>query len=181
VTRRLVVTGPESTGKTTLAEALAAQFGAPCLPEAARSYAEARRAEGRTLTADDAAPIARAAIAAEDAALARAPALLVLDTDLVSTVVYTRHYYGGAPAWMEGEARSRRGDLYLLCDVDLPWAPDGVRDRPTARRAMHRLFVATLREFGCAVATVSGAGTVRLETARQALVTSGMFESAGRR
>ncbi|MBI1810179.1 MAG: ATP-binding protein, partial [Gemmatimonadetes bacterium] len=134
MTRRLVVTGPESTGKTTLAGALAAQFGAPCLPEAARGYAEARRAEGRALTADDAEPIARAAIAAEDAALAAAPPLLVLDTDLVSTVVYTRHYYGGAPAWMEDEARGRRGHLYLLCDVDLPWTPDGVRDRPVARR-----------------------------------------------
>lgn len=181
MTRRIVVTGPESTGKTTLAAALAARFGAPMLAEASRAYAEARLAEGRGLTAEDAAPIARAAIAAEDAALAAVPGLVVLDTDLVSTVLYTRHYYGPAPAWMEAEARARRGDLYLLCDVDLPWAADGVRDRPAHRPAMHALFIETLHEFGCRVALVGGVGTARHERALRAIAEAGVLDTVEHR
>lgn len=177
MTRRIVVTGPESTGKTTLATAVALRLGAPMLAEAARAYAEARLAEGRGLTAEDAEPIARAAIAAEDAVFAASPGLVVLDTDLVSTVLYTRHYYGPAPSWMEAEARARRGDLYLLCDVDLPWAADGVRDRPTNRPAMHALFVATLREFGCTVALVDGRGTERIERALRAIADAGLSDA----
>jgi NadR type nicotinamide-nucleotide adenylyltransferase len=184
VTRRLVVTGPESTGKTTLATALAARFSAPLLREASRAYAEARLAGGHALTRHDAEPIARATLAAEDAALAAAPALVVLDTDLVSTVVYTRHYYGPAAAWVEAAARTRRGDLYLLCDVDLPWMSDGVRDRPEGRRAMHALFAETLREFGCVVAEVGGTGPARIDAAVRAVAAVGAvgaFDVAGRR
>ena len=101
---------------------------------------------------------------------------MVLDTDLVSTVLYTRHYYGRAPAWMEAAARARRGDLYLLCDVDLPWTADGVRDRPTNRPAMHGLFVATLREFGCPVAMVGGRGAKRSERALRAIADAGVVD-----
>lgn len=179
MTRRLVVTGPESTGKTTLATALGAHFGVPQVGETARHYAEARLAEGRALTAGDAEPIARAAIEAEDALLAASPAMLVLDTDLISTVLYARHYYGSSPAWMEEAARARRGDLYLLCDIDLPWFPDGVRDRPEQRDAMHALFRATLREFGCFVAPVGGSGGARLDAALRAVATSGRFALRG--
>src|SRR6185437_15178771 len=107
VTRRIVLTGPEATGKTTLASALARHFRAPWLPEMARAYATDVR---RELTAADAEIIAARAITAEDAALAKDPPLLILDTDLISTVVYVRHYYGPCPAWIEDGARARRGD-----------------------------------------------------------------------
>jgi NadR type nicotinamide-nucleotide adenylyltransferase len=162
VTQRIVLTGPECSGKTTLASALARRFRAPWLPETSRLYAEEAR---RELTAADAEPIARRAIAAEDAALGVHPPLLVLDTDLISTVVYVRHYYGPCPAWIEDAARERRGDLYLLCAADLPWTADGVRDRPARRREMSALFERALLEFGCATAEISGTGAARERSA----------------
>jgi nicotinamide riboside kinase len=115
----------------------------------------------RELVAADADSIAKRAIRAEDAALAERPPILVLDTDLVSTVVYARHYYGACPAWIEAAARARRGDLYLLCAPDLPWTADGVRDRPAYREELFALFDGALREFGCTAAGVSGTGPAR--------------------
>ena len=163
---RVVVTGSESTGKTTLARELAEHFGARWVAEQARSYAERVR---RELNAEDVAPIASEQITAEDAAAAeaarRGDRWLFLDTDLVSTVVYARHYYGSCPAWIEAEARARLADLYLLADVDLPWHRDGVRDRPQAREQLQAEFRAALHEFNARSCSVRGAGERRLAAA----------------
>ena len=163
---RVVVSGSECTGKTALASSLAARLGAPWVPEFARAYAEAR---GGLLGPEDVEPIARGQRAAEDEAEARAGGLLVLDTDLVSTAVYARHYYGACPEWVEAEARMRRGDLYLLCHPDLPWRPDGVRDRERAREGMHALFAAALAALGVPVVDVRGQGASREEAALAAV------------
>lgn len=170
---RVVVTGPESTGKTTLARELAKWAGADCVPETSRLYAERI---GRGLEASDVAPIAREHIASADGSAARAAArdarLLVLDTDLVSTVVYARHYYQAVPPWIERAERARRADLYLLCEVDVPWVPDGVRDRPADRGAMFELFRRALVRRGAHLVVVRGHWTARREIARAALSTA---------
>lgn len=120
---------------------------------------------GRPLHEGDVEPIARGQIAEADAAEPGAAGLLVLDTDLVSTVVYARHYYGACPAWVEEAARERRGDLYLLCAPDLPWEADGQRDRGDRREEMHVLFAGTLAEVGATVSVVAGPGPGRVRSA----------------
>ena len=165
--RRLVVTGSECSGKTTLARLLAEATGAPLLEEASRAHAERKLAEGQALTADDVEPIARLAIASEDRLRADSdPAFAVHDTDLISTVVYARHYYGSCPAWIETEARARRGDLYLFCAPDIPWVSDGIRDEPLERARMHALFEAALGEFDAVVIELS---VVKPETISRAI------------
>ena len=168
---RIVVTGPESTGKSTLAQLLGERLHAPVVPEAARLYAEAlsARTPGATLTAADVAPIARLALSLDDHAMAAQPGTVVCDTDLVSTVVYARHYYGDVPAWVETAARERRGDLYLLCATDLPWTPDAVRDRPLHRDTLLQAFRDALHAFDCTVAWVAGTGDARVEQAWEAI------------
>ena len=174
---RIVVTGSECTGKTTLAQTLARYLDCPWSPEAAREYLARKRS---ALTAADVEPIARQQIAEEDLALAQADRLMVLDTDLVSTLVYARHYYGKCPQWIAQTARTRSGDLYLLCDIDLPWVADGPqRDRasPAARSAIHALFVATLDQARLSWLLVRGQGKQRTQQAlaavHQHLVESG--------
>jgi NadR type nicotinamide-nucleotide adenylyltransferase len=156
---RIVVTGSESTGKTTLAKQLATRLRATWVPEYARFYATH---VGRPLTIDDVEPVARGQMALEDAALASGSALLVLDTDLVSTVVYARHYYGHCPDWIVAAARERLAHLYLLLDVDVEWIGDGVRDQPGARLDLHRRFQEQLRDLGARMAGIHGLGDARL-------------------
>ena len=167
---RVCVSGPESTGKTTLARRLAEWAGTECVPEASRLYAERI---GRPLRASDVSPIAREHIAQADAGDARARArdasFLVLDTDLVSTVIYARHYYGRVPPWIERAERARRASLYLLCDVDVPWIPDGVRDRPVHRDEMFTLFRRALERRRANVIVVRGGWDERWELARAAV------------
>ena len=121
----VTVTGSECTGKTTLARDLARHFGAVWVPEFARDYLDEQTGTtGLPLDASDVEPIARGQIAAEDRGRAAASGLVILDTDLVSTTVYARHYYGACPPWIDQAARDRRADLYLLCDIDVPWVAD---------------------------------------------------------
>ena len=157
--------GPECTGKTTLARQLAAHFGVPWVPEFVREYAERVR---RPLTVDDVEPIAMGEIALLDAADGN-DGLLILDTDLVSTMVYSRHYYGGCPEWIVAEALVRRADLYLLTGIDVPWSGDDVRDSPEARSTLHRAFASALDALDACVVAISGLPEARFAAAELAI------------
>jgi NadR type nicotinamide-nucleotide adenylyltransferase len=164
---RVVLTGSECTGKTTLAAALAARHATSWSREYARDYVWH---VGRPLLGSDVEPIARGQIAGEDEATLKADRIVFLDTDLVSTVVYARHYYGSCPAWIETAARERRGDLYLLHHPDVPWVDEGLqRDRSEAREEMHGLFRDALERLGVRVADVAGTWPLRTELARAAV------------
>jgi NadR type nicotinamide-nucleotide adenylyltransferase len=163
----VVVSGSESTGKTTLAGDLASHYGTAWAPEFAREYLERK---GSPLDDSDVEPIARGQMAGEDEAATRASGLLILDTDLVSTVVYSRHYYGRCPEWIAEAARSRLADLYLLLQPDVPWVPDGnLRDRPAARHELHELFHYALQAFGARYVEIGGSWA---ERKRRALVST---------
>jgi NadR type nicotinamide-nucleotide adenylyltransferase len=152
--RRIVVSGSESTGKTTLARRLAEWLGTTWVPEHSRAYAEGK---GAPLTVLDVEPIARGTLAAEAEAAPNARgSVLVLDTDLASTLVYARHYYDFRPAWVEEEWAARPPALYLLCHPDVPWVPDGIRDQPRDRERLHAAFAARLASSGAPVADVRG-------------------------
>jgi len=163
----VVLIGAESTGKTTLAEALATEMDAPWVPEYARTHLDRKRAP---LTAEDVEEIARGQLAAEDEGRRRAHGLLILDTDLVSTMVYARHYYGSCPPWIEEAARVRRADLYLLHHPDVPWVEDGAqRDQPAARDHIHGLFREALDALGAHTVDLTGSWEERMKTAKRAI------------
>jgi NadR type nicotinamide-nucleotide adenylyltransferase len=148
---RICLTGPECTGKTTLAQRLARELGVQWVPEYAREFAEACN---NNILATDVEAIARGQMANEDRATGD---VVILDTDLISTVVYARHYYGACPAWIEDEARERRADLYLLLDTDVAWQPDAARDASDdAREDLFDAFGAALDEFETNWVIVSG-------------------------
>ncbi len=171
---RVCLTGSECTGKTTLAKALAEELNCFSVPEYSREYALAR---GGVLSADDVEPIARGQLAAEDCALGRIgtliqprrSSLLILDTDLISTVVYARHYYGGCPNWIEHMAKARKADLYFLCGLDVGWRADGIRDQPECREIIQTAFAHTLRTLETHFFELKGSIEERLAKALESI------------
>jgi NadR type nicotinamide-nucleotide adenylyltransferase len=175
--RRIVVTGSECTGKTTLARAIAEHLDTVWTPEYAREFL---RSKGAPLTADDVDPIARGQMALDDERLHQASHVLVLDTDLLSTIVYSDHYYGACPEWIEEEFRNRPADLYLLADIDVPWTPDGIfRDRGDRRVEMQMLFRDALASRGLSFVDVSGPHEERMRLAIEAV--DGLIKSGKRK
>lgn len=167
----VVVTGPESTGKSTLAARLAERFHAPISLEFARHFVEHRQT---AVTEHDVDPIARGQMAFEDRAHAAAEAssatLVIKDTDLISTVVYARHYHGHCPLWVVRAARVRRGDLYLRLAPDVPWVADGLqRDAAHPRDVLHRAFGEALVEFEVMAHDVAGTWAEREAAALAAI------------
>lgn len=167
---RVVLTGSESTGKSVLAHELAARYDAELTPEYSREYALAHNA---ILGPGDVEPIARGQMALEDehiaAARTHAAQLVVQDTDLLSTAVYAAHYYGDCPAWVTDAVRARRPDLYLLLEIDVPWIPDGVRDRGHAREEMQQRFRDAVMATGAPAVVITGDWVMRREEAIAAI------------
>ena len=168
---RIVVSGSECTGKTALARALAADFRAPFSSESARDYVNEL---GRAVQFSDVEPIARRQIAIEDALLGNDSRMYIFDTDLFSTLIYSRLYFGRCPDWIEPLCRARRADLYLLCGIDLPWVKDNFQrgqGTPAERQHAHSLFARVLHKNGCSVTAVSGLNDSRLQCAISAIET----------
>ena len=160
---RVVVTGSECTGKTTIAQALAAHYQTVWVPEFARRFVIDKAAAPRY---EDVEAIARGQIALEDRRAQEAFRLLMQDTDLLSTILYSHHYYGDCPHWIEVALEKRAADLYLLADIDIPWVPDGEqRDRGDRREEMHELFRSALIDRRLTFAEIHGSHGERLEEA----------------
>lgn len=160
---RVVVTGSECTGKTTLAQALAQHFQVPWVPEYARQFVEEKR---RAPEYPDVEAIARGQIALEESMAAKASSLLIQDCDLLSAIVYSRHYYGDCPRWIEESLLDRPANLYLLAGIDVAWVPDrNQRDRGNRREEMQGLFRHALEGRNLDFVEIEGSREHRLSLA----------------
>lgn len=164
---RVAVTGSECTGKTALADALAKHYGTVVVPEYVRLFVEDNQ---RAPEASDVEAIALGQLELERARVESAHRLLLLDTDLLSTMVYSHHYYGDCPAWIEQTFLERPADLYLLCDIDVPWVPDGnQRDRGDLREEMQDLFRQALVDRNLDFAEIRGSLSERVHESIRAI------------
>lgn len=133
--RRVCLFGPESTGKSTLATALARRYRTVHVHEYARGLLDFK--DGRC-DPDDIPLIVRGQIAAEEALARQARRVLFCDTDPLTTTVWSHWLFGSCPSWARAEAARRHYHLTLLLDIDAPWVDD--RQRFLGERAQRRAF-----------------------------------------
>jgi HTH-type transcriptional repressor of NAD biosynthesis genes len=165
---RVCVVGAESTGKTTLAQDLAAHFETVWVPEYGREYSEHKLAleGGYDFRPEEFAHIAARQCELEEEAARRANRILICDTDAFTTSVWHRRYLGARSPEVEAiAARHRRPDLYVLTDIKTPFVQDGTRDGEHVREWMHQIFAEELRAQGRPYKSVNGARRERLRQA----------------
>jgi NadR type nicotinamide-nucleotide adenylyltransferase len=167
--RRIVLFGPESTGKTTLARELAGRFKTTWAPEYARDLVD-RIGGLEQLRAEHIPIIAAGQVEAEEAAARAANRLVFADTDVLTTTIYADHYFGSCPADVRALAATARHDFHLLMDVDLPWVADPQRDQPQRRVELFVRFERELQARGLPYERISGTGTARVESAVDAVL-----------
>ncbi len=141
--KRVVIYGPESTGKTTLAAKLADYYNTVWVPEYARSYLDNK---GAWVELSDIPIIAGGQIRTEDSLARNANRLLICDTDLITTLIYSQHYFGECPERVKLKADERQYALYLLMNIDVEWVEDWQRPDPTNRQYFFEIFKTALDE-----------------------------------
>lgn len=163
---KVVVFGPESTGKSTLAMQLAKNYQTIFVPEYSRIYAEMQLLAKRPLTKDDVIEIAHGQQNLERQLSAKANNILFCDTDLLETKVYSEMYYDGyCPPLLEEFAKTETCDLYLLTSVDIPWVADNIRDKPQNRVEQFDIFEKALKTYNKPYEIIKGNETERLQNA----------------
>ena len=164
---KIVLFGPESTGKTTLSEDLAEYFKAPRVKEYMREYLQkVWDAEKRICQPRDIIPIAEGQMQAENQLSEKADDLLICDTDLLELKVYSEAYYDGyCDPQLLKHALNNRYHLYFLTYIDVPWTPDDLRDKPHDREGMFQRFQKALEQSQKPYFILKGDREARLKSA----------------
>ncbi|PTX19660.1 NadR type nicotinamide-nucleotide adenylyltransferase [Pontibacter mucosus] len=161
---KIAITGPESTGKSTLAEQLAARYNTVWVPEYARTYVGNL---GRPYTLEDIENIARGQLALEREQQEQANTILFADTDMLVLKIWSEHAFGHCPAWIEEELQQQKYNLSLLMGVDLPWEPDPQREHPHLRQFFYEWYKRELEALQTPFVEISGQHQERLQQATQ--------------
>ena len=165
--KRIVITGAESTGKSTLAQELSGYYGEPWTEEFVRHYVDELNGD---LQQHDLEPIAEGQLALEDSALEQAQRLVIHDTNILSSIIYANYYFDTVLEWVNDSFLEREYSLYLLCLPDIPWeADEGQRESPEARDKLHELFKDSLDILQIPYVEISGTEEERLMQAVHAI------------
>ena len=163
---KIVVYGPESTGKTTLANQLANHFNTEWAPEFARDYLQQKWDSKKEIcTPDDLLPIAIGQMELENSALQNANNYLFVDTCLMTTKVFSEIYYGFCDSKLDKAAKKHKYDLFFLTDIDVPWEQDDLRDSPNDRAITFENFKQALIENNKPFIILTGNPATRFQKA----------------
>lgn len=167
--KKIVILGPESTGKSTLCELLSEHYGAPWVREYAREYL---LKNGTNYTFDDLLAIAKGQLDGEDAVtkVTTAPVVFV-DTDMHVMKVWCEFVFGKTHDFILHELEQRNYDLYLLCNVDLPWVKDELREYPDleTRERLYTIYRQQMIDENLPWVDISGDYAQRLQKAIEAV------------
>jgi len=159
---RIGITGPESTGKSVLAEQLAMHYRTSWVPEYSREYLEKI---GRPYELEDILEIAKGQLQKEEEQSRSANRFLFCDTELIVTKIWSEVKYQHCDPWILKNIDIHRYPLYLLCDIDLPWEYDPLREHPERRSFLFDLYLKELSRRNFPFAVINGMGEDRLKNA----------------
>jgi len=163
---RIAITGPESSGKSTLTKELARHFNTIYVPEYAREYLGSLN---RQYNYDDILHIARGQFKREQQQVEKAQGILFCDTDFLVSKIWCDEKYGRCHPWILEMIHNHPYDLYLLCDADLPWEADPLRENPDDRERLLELYKHELESRTYPFAIISGSNKDRLISAINAI------------
>lgn len=157
---KILFTGPESTGKTLLAQQAAKQFKSLWVPEYARCYLETL---GRPYVYEDILHIAKKQLEQESILAEKVKGPLFCDTSLLVCKVWAEYKFGSCPAWILQRIRQLDYDYIFLCDTDVPWEYDSLREHPNHREALKGIYQRELDNLDIPYEVLSGSFEERME------------------
>ena len=168
---KIVLFGPESTGKTTLSRELSKHYDTVWAPEFAREYLQEKWNDVETICEiEDIIPIAIGQTKLENELLSKANKILFCDTNILETKIYAEAYYKDYSSKILNEAVANLNyTLYFLTDIDVPYEQDDLRDRPDQRQEMFDVFKAGLEKQQCNYQILSGDLETRLGKAKKTI------------
>jgi NadR type nicotinamide-nucleotide adenylyltransferase len=176
--RKIVIIGPESTGKSTLCQQLAAHYGTAWCPEYARDFLQQK---GMHYSYSDLSAIAKGQQQLEESILQKAvPPFYFIDTNQYVMKVWCEVVFENCHPWIIQQIAVQQYDYYLLCDVDLPWIQDGLREYPdlAQRQCLLAMYKDILVNDGTPWALISGTASERLQRAVSVLDAAFRLESS---
>lgn len=171
---QIVLTGPESTGKSTLAKALADRYNVSWVSEYARHYIDQLN---RPYEKADLLEIAKGQLEKVQQHQASNQQLLFIDTFMLVLKVWSEYKYGDCDPWILEQLQQNKPDLYVLCDIDVPWQYDEQREHPHVRAKLFNIYKNELTQLSVPYVIASGNLTQRLDQVHHQLQALGGFES----
>jgi NadR type nicotinamide-nucleotide adenylyltransferase len=162
VLKKVAIVGPECTGKTSLAEALAEHYQTEWVREYARGYLDKFAVP---YVREDLVRIAQGQMRIEDEFVRDAKRVLVCDTNLVVIKIWSEFKFKAVDPWIVDELTKRKYDLHLLTQIDVPWVADPQREHPDHREELYALYKQELISMNVPFVEISGDEVVRLQSA----------------
>ncbi|MFZ4543117.1 MAG: AAA family ATPase [Saprospiraceae bacterium] len=159
---KIAITGPESAGKTTLAQILALHYHTSWVPEFARDYLSKLN---RPYTPEDLNIIAKGQLEAESSLTSSSGAILICDTDMTVIKVWSEYRYGFCDKLINDAFEKQHYELYLLCRPDFDWEPDPLRENPNDRELLFEKYESALLAKKVNYAIIEGTAVERIAQA----------------
>ena len=159
---KIVLTGPESTGKSTLAAQLAKHYKCEWVPEFARQFIDEL---DRPYQQADLLAIARGQLELEKKVIEKGKNLIICDTDLLTIKIWSEYKYGTCDPWIIDQIYQQFTDWYFLCGIDIPWVPDPQREHPEKRAELMMIYEKELRDLEAGFMILNGDAEQRRQKA----------------
>ncbi len=164
--KKVAVIGPECTGKSELSKFLAEHFKTECIPEYARAYIDRLV---HPYVQEDLLKIAHGQLRLEDESVNDSNEFMVCDTNLYVIKIWSEFKFGSCDQEILNSIATRKYDLYLLTNIDLPWQDDPQREHPTKREELYQLYLNEMKNQSTPFVEIKGDREQRRKTAVDAI------------